>query len=333
MWDDDEDEGPKDSFERTEDGIDYWDVLPSANIVLMPTEKLLFRLAATKVMTRPELGDVTTSVKYIYDDRVDEDTPLSIEDSIIVKMGNARLEPFRAWQYDAAVEYYTESGGLLNLGLFYKDVESFITSADVDICADPTGGGWLPGGEPGFVDGQCYFGGDDTNGTIDYAQTINGEGAVIQGVEVGIQQVFTDLLPSPWDGLGVQANYTYVDSTSPINDGITGEPLPLEGVSETSYNFVVFYEKYDFSGRVAYNYRSEYLVTAFDPLSNSSVMRDERGQLDLSLSYDINQNFNVYLNGINLTNEIRMDYVADISRLRHWAESGRRFQLGFRWKL
>jgi iron complex outermembrane receptor protein len=333
VWDDDEDEGPKESFARVEDGFDYWDTLPSANIVLMPTEKLLIRLAATKVMTRPELGDVTSSVKYIYDDRVDEDTPLSVEDSILVKMGNARLEPFRAWQYDAAVEYYTDSGGLINVGLFYKDVDSFITSAQVDYCGDPTGGGWLPGGEPGFVDGQCYFSGDDQNGTIDYAQTINGEGAVIKGVEIGIQQVFTDMWPSPWEGFGVQANYTYIDSTSPIKDVTTGQSLPLEGISETSYNLVLFYEKYDFSGRLAYNYRSEYLVTAFDTLSDSSVMRDGRGQLDVSLSYDINDHLSVYLNGINLTDEVKMDYVAHKSRLRNWTMSGRRYQLGFRWAM
>ncbi len=62
-------------------------------------------------------------------------------------------------------------------------------------------------------------------------------------------------------------------------------------------------------------------------------MRDERGQLDASLSYDINEHFSVILSGINLTNEVRMDYVAHPSRLRHWAESGRRYQLGLRWKL
>ena len=140
-------------------------------------------------------------------------------------------------------------------------------------------------------------------------------------------------MPSPWDGLGVQANYTYVDSTSPLEDAITGDSLPLEGVSETSYNFVVFYEKHEFSGRLAYNYRSEYLAQAFDPLSQSSVMRDERGQLDASFSYDINEHFNVYLNGVNLTNETKMDYVTNITRLRNYSEYGRRYQLGFRWTL
>jgi iron complex outermembrane receptor protein len=76
-----------------------------------------------------------------------------------------------------------------------------------------------------------------------------------------------------------------------------------------------------------------YLSQAFDPLSQSSVMRDERGQLDASFSYDINEHFNVYLNGINLTNETKMDYVTDITRLRNYSEYGRRYQLGFRWKL
>tara|TARA_B100000809_G_scaffold19840_2_gene17456 strand:+ start:27 stop:2906 length:2880 start_codon:yes stop_codon:yes gene_type:complete len=334
LWEGEEDEGPKDSFDQTEANFKYWDILPSANIVLLPTEQLLLRFSAGKVMTRPELGDVTTSVKYSYVDRVDEETPLSVDDSIEMTLGNAQLEPFRAWQYDAAAEYYTTSGGLLNIGLFYKDIESFITDASVDVCGDPTGGGWLPGGEPGFVDGQCYFGGDDENGTIDYTQKVNGEGATIKGVEVGIQQVFTDYLPSPFDGLGVQANYTYVDSTSPLRDRTTNEPLPMTGVSEDSYNLVLFYEKYDFSGRIAYNYRSEYLVSNTSrSLSGEGVMRDERGQLDASVSYDINKHFSISLSGVNLTDSVKMEYVGDESRLRTHFESGPRYQLGFRWKM
>lgn len=330
-FDEENDQGLEETYTLIEDGGSYWDILPSANLVLMPKDNLLLRFAVSSVMTRPRIQDVTSFFTYKIEDDVNGDEFLDLEDSISVKMGNAELEPFRAWQYDAAIEYYTESGGLFNLGLFYKDVTSFITDGGVDMCSDPTGG-TLPGGAPGFVGDTCYFGGSADNGAINFVQKVNGEGATIKGFEIGVQQAFNDILPSPFDGFGVQANYTYVDSSSPLVDNITGVDLPLEGVSKDSYNLVLFYEKYKFSGRVAYNYRSEYLVTAFDDLSDSSRMRSARGQLDASVSYDINEQFSVFANAINLTNEDTMDYVSHESRLRRWTKNGRRFYLGLRFK-
>ncbi len=323
------DRGSIDSFDVIEDNGSYEDILPSANLALSLSEKLLLRLSASKVMTRPDVEDVTSFIDVRYNDG-DGNNNISLDENVRINLGNADLNPFRAWQYDIALEYYTENGGLFNIGFFYKDVLSFITDGVPEGgCFDPTGG-LLAGGVPGAVDGVCYMGGDVNNGTIVFSQLVNGEGATIEGFEIGMQQIFTSL-PAPFDGLGVQANYTYVDSSSPLIDNATGFPLPLEGVSEDSYNLVGFYENDRFSGRIAYNFRSEYLVSAFDDLSNTSRMRAERGQLDASASYDFNEHFSIFVSGINLNDEDTVDFVSHESRLRNWKANGRRYFVGVRW--
>src|SRR3546814_16600110 len=58
-------------------------------------------------------------------------------------------------------------------------------------------------------------------------------------------------------------------------------PNALEGISEHSYNLVAMYEKGIVSARVAYNWRSKYLVTAIDccvglPIWQKDTRSEER---------------------------------------------------------
>jgi outer membrane receptor protein involved in Fe transport len=56
---------------------------------------------------------------------------------------------------------------------------------------------------------------------------------------VGYQQFF-DFLPGALSGLGIQANYTYVDSKT--TSSIVGPTTPLQGLSKHTYNLVGMYE-------------------------------------------------------------------------------------------
>ena len=68
------------------------------------------------------------------------------------------------------------------------------------------------------------------------------------GAEIANQQFF-DFLPGPFSGLGMQANFTFVDSSAP-GPAISGPPIqvPLELLSKYNYNLVGIYEK----GKVSY---------------------------------------------------------------------------------
>ncbi len=126
---------------------------------------------------------------------------------------------------------------------------------------------------------------------------------------MGYSQFF-NFLP----GFGVQANYTYVDSSGGTNAAV-GVPngsaaragaveLPLEGLSEHSYNVIGIYETGKFSARLAYNWRSEYLLTSSDAIVFLPVWNDDYGQLDGSFFYNINENLQIGVQVNNLTNSI-----------------------------
>ena len=94
---------------------------------------------------------------------------------------------------------------------------------------------------------------------------VNADGASVTGIEVAYQTFF-DRLPAPWNGLGIQANFTFVDNKGVTNSGlstvsgnggtlqdalITFTDLPLEGFSDTTYNLVLMFEKPKYSARLA----------------------------------------------------------------------------------
>jgi outer membrane receptor protein involved in Fe transport len=80
--------------------------------------------------------------------------------------------------------------------------------------------------------------------TFNVTRNMNGDKGKIKGFEVGYQQ-FYDSLPGLMRGFGMQANFTYVDSSggrntavnvldTAQNAGAADQTLPLEGLSKTS---------------------------------------------------------------------------------------------------
>ncbi|NQV85626.1 MAG: TonB-dependent receptor [Woeseiaceae bacterium] len=251
---------------------DYTDVLPALNLRLDLNDEMLLRLAASQVIARPTITDLVPRLTY---------NSVQLEAS----GGNPELDPFRADQIDLVFEYYPSEDTAVAVGVFYKDVKSFVENQIVarDL----------------FGDGNIYR----------FSTPVNGEGAKIKGVELTANHVFTNL-PSFWSGLGVSANYTYVDSTSLSESQVTGEKLPFPGLSETSYNLAVFYENYGFSSRLAYNYRDERLATSTGsgvfPLV-TPIYYDEYASLDASISYSFfvkeQTAVALFVSGTNLTDE------------------------------
>jgi iron complex outermembrane recepter protein len=126
----------------------------------------------------------------------------------------------------------------------------------------------------------------------------------MKGVEIAYQQFF-DMLPAPFDGIGVQANYSYIEASGvPSYDAgnvaYDVKSLPLQGQSKKTYNFALMYEKYDWSLRLAYNWRSKYLLTTRDVITGLPIYNDDAGFLDGSAFYTINDNFKVGMQFTNL---------------------------------
>ena len=152
---------------------------------------------------------------------------------------------------------------------------------------------------------------------------------------------YFDYLPGFLSGFGLQANLTLLDSEDDNSetielDGIKAPSNGLEGFSETSYNIIAFYQKAGFQGRIAYNWRDDFLKkrngTRYQHGEGIPEHVKAYGQLDASFSYKITENFKVSLAGVNLTNEKVHEYLDIEERLGRIQYTGTRYTLGVRYK-
>jgi iron complex outermembrane recepter protein len=271
--------------------FDFW--LPSANANLSITNDLTFRVAAAKVMARPSLSDVAVSF-----------VPLLVSQT--GNRGNPALRPYQATQFDASLEWYFAPSSVLSGAVFYKNVDSFTINQT----------------QEEFIPGIS-----ETFGTFQITQPINGESGKIKGFEVAFQQSLR-FLPAPFDNLGVQANYTYVDSDTPLIDEETQKALPLPGLSKHSYNLVGFYEDKFMSLRLAYIYRNSYLLGQGSAAAGGSSYAAGRGQLDFSGQFNITPNVRLTLEAINLTKAGDIEYLQNRTRLLNSFREDRRIFAG-----
>jgi TonB-dependent receptor len=177
-----------------------------------------------------------------------------------------------------------------------------------------------------------------TNGQYFITHTVNSEPGYARGAEVAGQTFFTRL-PGIWSNLGAQASYAYVDTENPIRF-ITNGPLvnvPQAFQSKNSYSLIGFYEDPRLSARLAYTYRSDFVLfgVSANPIDGRYVKG--YGIFDFSLSYNVGKNFNVAFTASNLTNEAPDRFVGEpggyaTSFERQHYMNGRIFGLGMRYR-
>ncbi|WP_042143764.1 MULTISPECIES: TonB-dependent receptor [unclassified Pseudoalteromonas] len=188
---------------------DYFDVLPSINLAIDLDDDLVLRLAAARVMSRPDYNSMTASTSY----NLETQTGTG---------GNSDIDPYRATQFDAGVEWYFSEAGIFSAAFFHKDIQS-------------------------FIDRPAAF--EIHEGVeVRISRPVNGKGGTIQGLELGFQQEL-------YQGFGVSANYTFVDGEAKNS---AGEDITIPGNSEHTVNLSSYYENETLSGRISYNYRSGY---------------------------------------------------------------------------
>ncbi len=278
------------TFSSREVTSNYTDFLPNFNARLKLFNELHFRAGFARVLTRPALSDLAAY-------RVVDD----VNKTISAK--NPELDPFRANQFDLALEWYPNKESLLSASFFHKDIESFITTESRSI----------------------PFNGD----TYVLTQPVNGNAATITGFEINFQTPFT-FLPSPFDGFGTVLNYTFAESTfeEELNNGEINK-YGLPNHSKHSYNLIGYYEKYGFRLTLAHNFRSNFLREKPNP-TDGLKYRDDFGQTDLSAGYDITKNIGVTFNIINLFNNTWYEYIFQERLMDGYFTSGRTFQFGLR---
>ncbi len=273
----------------------YTDWLPSANLKWDVSDDVVARFAVAKTMTRPDysaLGGFTNL-----------SPPATPGGTGTGSGGNPELEPIRSTNYDAGIEWYFAPRSLLAAGLFYMDLDNYVTfGSQVNTY---------------FTISQQFPNGQD----VPYLLTVpvNASGRV-QGFELTYQQALTD-------NIGVAANYTYADGKQ-TSEVTTGDDR-LVGTSKNTYNASAYYENEHFSARVAYTYRSAF----FSGLDrNTAFSQDEIGTLSASLGYTFNDNFSLTLDGQNLNDPTLVYYALNKDQPRAFYKNGVQYYLNARIK-
>jgi len=156
---------------------------------------------------------------------------------------------------------------------------------------------------------------------------INNRTGKIYGFELQGQHFFGD------SGFGVAASFTKVfgdvdfDRGSPPGTNV----FALTGLSDSA-NITGIFEKWGFSARVAYNWRGKFLSSVNNGGSRNPRYYEPYGTLDFSLGYDINDNFEVTFEGINLLGEDLRTYGRSTRQMFFAQEGHPRFYLGARYR-
>lgn len=274
--------------------------LPNASIRYRATPDIQLRAAVSKTRTLPTFADLNPQLVLAQPPQT-EDGLGTPDQPQVAFGGNPFLQPFTSWNFDVAAEYYFSPAGFVSLTGFHRAVDGFIQPGSVDLEDTPFG----------FL---RIFGPENS-----------GKGR-ITGLELQ-GQVFADLdsLPDWARGFGMQVNVTYLDAETQQPDGAGGlsyQPITdqLNGVSKWNYNIVGIYERYGFMARLAWNDRSSFRATRQirgsgnpgDP-GNDFYTENARpaGRLDLSLSYNINDDFAIFGDWTNITREqFRQDFTS-----------------------
>ena len=153
----------------------------------------------------------------------------------------------------------------------------------------------------------------------------------IDGFEVGGQLAF-DFLPGAWKNFGIMANATILGRR-----GLHGAPTCSPARScrsrafrSSSYNASLYYETDKFSIRTAYNWRESWLLT---PTGRGGLpeFNDDYGTLDASASWNVNDNFTVFVDIVNLLDEQKVEFNNPYRRIGN-ETFGKRMFLGVRAK-
>lgn len=294
-------------------GDEYSKLLPSFNLAMEMSEDHILRFAVSENIYLPTFRNFQ-NYRQLSSSRVLDRNVAQGESNVTAvnfsgSVGNPNIKPEEALSIDLSLEWYFAEAGSLNLSLFRKDLDNIIRKR---LFTEEVTNTQPKEGTAAADEGRSV------TMSVDFQIDTNEGSGTISGFEIAYSQFFS-FLPGAWSGLGVAANYTYIGQ-SDIEDkkgfgegsqGLGGrnnfrafKNLPLPGYSDDTYNFALMYDKYDITARLAYSWRSDYLLTRRDADQFAPVIAKATGQLDMSISYRFSDNIKVGFEASNLLDEV-----------------------------
>lgn len=288
---------------------------PSAHLNWDIRDNVKLRVGVTTSASRPDFDEMRPNFTF-------NDSTQTISG------GNPDAKPEKQTGLDTYVEWYMVPEGFLSVGVFYKDIRDVLVSTTSTFDRDTL----------------------NTNGVnrsgYQFSAIDNGGDGYLEGLEVFFsgtaRQLVQDLnLPTWMEGFGTRISGTFTKSevSLPSIGGVPERKISVLGTSDEVYNIQAIYEKYGLTVRLAYQYRTPwgqsvgaYRVTNGGVYANGNgdIFWDSDEELDLSARYQVNDNLEVFFDGINLTNQGSRRY-GDQSRYTiEYEKFGQRYMAGIR---
>jgi TonB-dependent receptor len=328
------------------DGAEFTRVLPSVNLAMAPNESTKVRASYNVTMDNASFNALRASGSLGVATLTNPNNPPSPAPQLpplfvnyTTNTGNPTLRPTLSNNLDLSFEWYPRQGTTFHVAAFHKHIKNLpiytLTRQPVTVY---------------FADGSTS---EELATATDVANAT--KPAKVKGVEIG-GRAFFDMLPGLLGGLGVEANYTFIDSKNPGDlyrdiDGVSHNDAPVQGLSRHNYNLTLLYERNPISARIAYSWRSRYLqatnangtnafytyvsgpgATGLGIQTSLPVYGDANGSLDAGVRFRVTENVSVGIQGTNLLNTtsrtLMGGYPDGKLYRRSWFQADRRVSLG-----
>ncbi|MDX2428839.1 MAG: TonB-dependent receptor [Xanthomonadales bacterium] len=311
--------------------------LPSLDIDMSFKDDLIGRFSASRSIARPPIGDMSSTRNFVGNPKVGNRD---------VTVGNPELEPYVSDNFDLSLEWYYAPGSYVSVGYYYKIVDNFLVNTTVNRTYEGLTDAYIgPTAElarqqladEGIVatDTRVFermneiLGNDpgtfltdlpgDPLAVFDASTVTNGERGKLHGWELQVQHLFGD------SGFGVIGNATFVGGDVDVDREVDGRFFALGGLSDSA-NFQVFYENDTFAARLLYNWRDEFYNGGVN--QGSPVFTEAYSQIDANFTWYASDNWTVFIEGYNLTNETQRTYARYPEMFLRGNQWGARYAIG-----
>jgi len=300
---------------------DYWDFVPSLNVIFNFDEWKKLRFSAARQLARQEMVDMRANSNYGFNESLylstdPQNSPWSGSG------GNTELEPWRSNSFDLTYENYFDDGrGYWALNGFYKDLVSY--TYNESILSDFTGYDTNSDLTPAIFQGYR-------------SAPVNGEGGHIWGLEATLSMPGDRILEA-LEGFGVIVGASMTESSI---ETFPGNNQQIPGLSKWVVNTTVYYEKGGFAARLSSRYRSEYRgdISTFGPRGENFRELQAETVVDAQIGYTFEEGskldgLSITLQAYNLTDEPLFGVDNGDTRLvRNYQLWGASYSLGISYK-
>ncbi len=278
----------------------YVNVLPSVNFQYSFAPDTKLRAGYGRGIARPNFSDLPPSI-------FEDDTAGAQQ----VSVGNPDLKPTTANNFDLLGEHYLRQVGLIQAGVFYKDLQDPIFSVNSLLTSGPFAG-------------------------FTQVKPTNGTTAHIFGFEAAYQQLLT-FLPGMLNGFGITANYSHTTSKAVVPQRTDNPALARQGPN--NWNLGLTYDKKRLSTRLGVTHNDAYIYQYNYSTGADLGLRGPNGdnytyahtQIDLQGSYRIRGGLKFIASILNLNNEVFGFYQGSPIYPNQREYYSRTYTFGLRW--